>query len=117
MGQLTFDAPTFSEYDIEDAMAYQHEMSQEAQDDDMTESPPEDDEDLDAMLASYQNQQQASSTQFSQDPSPTLSDDDYDDLFAELIAKETPSQPQSHLNMRTPLNHSEVLDEDSNMSM
>lgn len=119
MGQLTFDAPAFSESDIEDAMAYQHEMSREPRDDEqMMESPLDDDEALDAMLASYQDQQPQSATHFTRVPSPALSDNDYDDLFAELIAEETSTQQeQQQSNMPASLSHPSFMDEDSSMSM
>lgn len=83
--QLQRDAPEFSESDIEDAMAYQREKSQ-PQDDDaiMMDTSMEDDE-LEAMLASYEEQQSRPSQQ---PPSPALSDQDYDEFFAELIAQE-----------------------------
>ncbi|KAF4977862.1 hypothetical protein FZEAL_5706 [Fusarium zealandicum] len=83
-GQLFRDAPAFSEADIEDAMAFQQELSQvdeEKEDEVMV----DEDEQLEAMFASYEEQQ----TTPSQRPhSPTLSDNDYDDIFAELIAQE-----------------------------
>lgn len=119
MGQLTFDAPVFTESDIEDAMAYQHERSQGPEDDDqMVDSPPDDDEDLEAMFASYQDQQLPSTSEHPRVPSPTLSDDDYDDLFAELIASETTSRTrQSQFNPLTSFGPSNPVDEDSAMSM
>lgn len=51
-------------------------------------------EDLEAMVASYEEQQ---SQQGQSPPSPSLSDEDYDDIFAELISQEQKplSQPQS----------------------
>lgn len=119
VGQLTFDAPVFTESDIEDAMAYQHERPQEPEDDDrIVDSPPDDDEDLEAMFASYQDQQLPSATEHPRVPSPTLSDDDYDDLFAELIANETTTQTrQSQYNPPTAFARSNPTDEDSAMSM
>jgi hypothetical protein len=119
VGQLTFDAPTFTESDIEDAMAYQHERSQEPEgDDQMVDNPPDDDEDLEAMFASYQDQQLPSASDHPRVPSPTLSDDDYDDLFAELIASETTTQTrQQQPNPLASFGHSNFVDEDSAMSM
>lgn len=60
----------------------------------------DEEEQLEAMLASYEEQQMV----FPQRPSsPTLSDEDYDDVFAELIAQEhaqqsTQFQPQDQMD-------------------
>ncbi|KAM5352326.1 hypothetical protein ACJ41O_005049 [Fusarium nematophilum] len=82
-GQLSHDAPQFSEADIEDAMAFQQEQSQIPEEDELM---MDEDEQLEAMLASLEEQQTTSQRL----PSPTLSDEDYDDVFAELIAQERP---------------------------
>lgn len=92
IGQLTYDAPAFSEADIEDALAYQQEHAQPQEDDMMLDGIPEEDE-MDAMVASYE-EQQANASQ--RPPSPTLSDEDYDDIFAELISQEE-LQPQEQM--------------------
>lgn len=115
MGHLASDAPTFSESDIEDAMAFQQEISQAPhQDDEMMESPPDDEDSFDAMLAFYHEQQQPSSADAPRAPSPVLSDNDYDDLFAELIAKESTAQQES--NQPGQPGQLDLKDEDSNMS-
>lgn len=54
----------------------------------------DEEEQLEAMLASYEEQQMMSSQR---PPSPTLSEEDYDDVFAELIAQE---QAQRSLQMQ-----------------
>ena len=99
-------------------MAYEQEASRHSQDDDqMVEIPPDEDEDLEAVLASYETQQLSSLAYVS---SPIQSDDEYDDLFAELIAKEVatdqgPHQPQAC--PYTQLSHPDWIGEDSNMLM
>lgn len=85
-GQLARDAPEFTDADIEDAMAFQQEETQIPEDDDMM---MDEDDQLEAMLASYQDQ---TSTSSQRPPSPALSDEDYDDIFAELIAQEQSQQ-------------------------
>ncbi|KAJ3514103.1 hypothetical protein NM208_g15095 [Fusarium decemcellulare] len=84
-GQLSHDAPDVTDADIEDAMAFQQEQSQIPEEDEMM---MDEDEQFEAMLASYEDQQTTSS----QPPSSTLSDEDYDDIFAELIAQEQSQQ-------------------------
>lgn len=79
MGQLIHDAPELSEADIEDAMAFQDEPVPDS-DDMMVDSPPNDDDEIEAMFASYKEQQQPVHS-----PAPS---DDYEDIFAELIAQE-----------------------------
>ncbi|KAI8672548.1 hypothetical protein NCS56_00718000 [Fusarium sp. Ph1] len=91
-GQLARDAPEFTDADIEDAMAFQQEETQIPEDDDMM---MDEDDQLEAMLASYQDQ---TSTSSQRPPSPALSDEDYDDIFAELIAQE---QSQQSANSRS----------------
>lgn len=121
MGQLTFDAPTFSESDIEDAMAYQQETVQLNQGDDQEmENPPDEEEELEAMFASYEDRQATPSAQPRWSPTPSLAsfDEEYDDLFAELIASERSPQQQPHFSQASPLfGHAESMDEDSNMSL
>lgn len=60
--------------------------------DDVTDEVCQEEEEFEAMIASYEQQ-----SQLGQRPSsPLLSDEDYDDVFAELIAQEQAySQPQS----------------------
>ncbi|POR32617.1 Uncharacterized protein TPAR_07197 [Tolypocladium paradoxum] len=85
LGRLTHDAPDFSEADIEDAMAFSREAQQApAEDEAMSDSHGEDKE-LEALVASYEEQQLAPTQR---PPSPTLSDEEYDDIFAELMSQE-----------------------------
>lgn len=87
MGQLVHDAPEVSEADIEDAMAFHEEPTPE-DDDMMVDSPPNDDDEIEAMLASYEQEQSRPVH------SPAPSDEDYEDIFAELIAQEQSQQNQ-----------------------
>ncbi|KAG9252099.1 uncharacterized protein F5Z01DRAFT_638736 [Emericellopsis atlantica] len=106
LGQLAQDAPELSEADIQDAMSF----SRPPQSDDaiMMDEPPEEDVDYEAMLASYEEQQQ----QPAQQPtSPASSDADYDDIFAELIAQEQ----RSHHD-QTNVEQGDYMDEDNIMS-
>ncbi|GJN86478.1 hypothetical protein VFPFJ_09369 [Purpureocillium lilacinum] len=92
-GRLARDAPDFTEADIDDAMAFHEEVEQPHEDDMVMETNPEDEE-LEAMLESYEEQQHAPSQR---PPSPTLSDEEYDDIFAELLSQEQ-SQPEFSQN-------------------
>ncbi|KAL2202723.1 hypothetical protein CC79DRAFT_1372878 [Sarocladium strictum] len=88
--QLARDAPTLTDADLEDAMTHDDEQMQpEVEDDTMMDDGPGDD-DLDAMLASYE--QDASTLQRLK--SPSYSDDEYDDIFEDLMSHEQahPSQ-------------------------
>ncbi|KAF4455646.1 hypothetical protein F53441_2045 [Fusarium austroafricanum] len=87
-GQLSRDAPDITEADIEEAMTFhqEHPPIPEEEDDAMM---MDEEEQLEAMLASYEEQQVASSQR---QTSLTLSDEDYDDVFAELIAQEQSQQ-------------------------
>lgn len=85
-GQLSHDAPDITEADIEDAMTfYQEQPPIPEQDED--ETMMDEEEQLEAMFASYEEQQQQMASS-QRPPSPPLSDEDYDDVFAELIAQE-----------------------------
>ncbi|RGP59393.1 hypothetical protein FLONG3_11207 [Fusarium longipes] len=91
-GQLSHDAPEVTEADIEEAMTFHQEYPLIPEQDEMM---MDEEEQFEAMLASYEEQQMASSQR---PPSPTLSEEGYDDVFAELIAQEqaqhnTPIQP------------------------
>lgn len=89
IGRLSHDAPTISDADLEDAMGFRED--EHVPDEAMDEVYPEED-DFEAMVASYEQQSQSDQ----RPPSPTLSDEEYDDVFAELIAQEQAySQPQS----------------------
>ncbi|KAF4344676.1 hypothetical protein FBEOM_1343 [Fusarium beomiforme] len=93
-GQLSCDAPDTTEADIEDAMAFQHENSSilEKEED---ETMMDEEEQFEAMFASYEEQQMASSQR---PPSPPLSDEDYDDVFAELLAQEQSRHNQNQMD-------------------
>ncbi|KAF4125694.1 hypothetical protein GMORB2_0938 [Geosmithia morbida] len=110
MDLLSHGAPELSDADIEDAMALEAQFQQQlrqrhngnlaaatAAGDDMAmyddELPPDEDEEMDALVASYQ-EQVAVPTQRPESPS-TMTDDDYDDIFAELIAQERQRLPST----------------------
>jgi hypothetical protein len=120
MGQLTYDAPIFTDSDVDDAMAYEQEMARNSQhDEQMIESPPDEDEDLEAMFASYQVQQSPSAAPPVYVSSPS-SNDEYDELFAELIANEGATGQNARLqqfNHHRTSSHSNLMDEDSDMMM
>ncbi|KAF7535264.1 hypothetical protein G7Z17_g13228 [Cylindrodendrum hubeiense] len=84
-GQLSRDAPEFSDADIEDAMAFQQEDYEIPDEDDVMVEDNMEDQELEAMFASYE-EQPASSSQ--RPPSAIMSDDEYDDIFAELLTQE-----------------------------
>lgn len=110
VGQLSRDAPEVSEGDIEDAMTFRDEamFSQPQQEDDvMTDGPPDEEDEMEAMIAFYEEQNAASP----QRPrSPAMSDPDYDDIFAELVAQE------QSLQKHQPLALVDRMDEDHAMS-
>ncbi|KAH8699792.1 hypothetical protein BGZ61DRAFT_451328 [Ilyonectria robusta] len=88
-GQLSRDAPEFSDADIEDAMAFQQEEFDIPDEDDMMVDDTTEDQELEAMFASYEDLPTSSSQR---PPSTIMSDDDYDDIFAELISQEQHQQ-------------------------
>ncbi|KAH7148780.1 hypothetical protein EDB81DRAFT_883184 [Dactylonectria macrodidyma] len=91
-GQLTRDAPEFSEADIEDAMLFEQEELDIPEEDDMMVDETMEEDELEAMFASYEEQSTPSSRR---PPSTIMSDDDYDDIFAELVSQEQ-HQPVFH---------------------
>lgn len=94
MAHLSSDAPSFSEADIEDAMSYQEDTVQDDDDYSMIEDELREAKELEMMVASYEEEASASQ---SRPPSLFLSDDEYDDIFAELISQEpSPSNGQSN---------------------
>jgi len=117
VGQLSYDAPAFSETDIEDAMAHELEQSQVPQEDDeMMEGPPEEDDELEAMVASYEQQQDKPSTHSTWAPSPAWSDDGYDELFEELMEHENQVQQQPHQSYASiSWSQGDSMDEDGRM--
>ncbi|KAL7936928.1 hypothetical protein V8C35DRAFT_332193 [Trichoderma chlorosporum] len=92
VGRLSYDAPSFSEADIEDAMAFSQEAEQSQMDDD---SVPEELVQEEYMLTSYE--EEAMAHQGSRLPTLVEENDEYDDIFAELISQEGqhPQQQQS----------------------
>lgn len=98
VGQLSRDAPSFSEADIENAMAYHEEDIPQAEDtaddDAMIDDVPMDD-DLEAMVASYEQDRPVGSSQ--RPSSISLSDDEYDDIFDELMGQDHSTASQ-HLS-------------------
>lgn len=107
-------APEISEADIDDAVAFhqqadgQHRPDQMSVDDAMDE-----DAELEAMLSSYQDE--LGDTEHA---SSEMSDEEYDQLFAEFVANEERSrqqqQQQSHSNYN-PTDHQDAMDEDDPM--
>ena len=96
-GQLSHDAPEITEADIEEATTFYQEHPSIPEEDEMV---MDEEEQLEAMLASYEEQHTAPLQRV---PSPALSDEDYDDVFAELIAQEqawqsTELQPQDQMD-------------------
>ncbi|KHN95069.1 uncharacterized protein MAM_07118 [Metarhizium album ARSEF 1941] len=90
IGRLSHDAPAVLETDLEDAMASQdnHKFQSSHEDDhepeDAMDVVCQEEEELEVMVASYEQH-----SQLDQGPSsPVLSDEEYDDVFAELIAQE-----------------------------
>lgn len=79
-----------SDADIEDAASFQQHATPEDEDDMMTDGGEE--AELEAMIAAYQNQQEPVDTHA---PSPLASDDEYDEIFAELMSQEQPNAAQS----------------------
>ncbi|KAL7799072.1 hypothetical protein V8C37DRAFT_398906 [Trichoderma ceciliae] len=102
VGRLSHDAPSFSEADIEDAMAFSQETTQPRMDEDMI---PEELVEEEHMLTSYEEEVLAHQGS----RLPTLveeENDEYDDIFAELISQERqfsrqhrPSQPSSQMDI------------------
>ena len=93
--QLARDAPSITDADLEDAMTYGDESLPQRQEDDMMMDDGPDDDDLEAMVASYE--QDGSMAQ--RPESPSFSDDDYDDIFADFMSHDhiNPSQVASQL--------------------
>ncbi|OAA37939.1 hypothetical protein BBO_07319 [Beauveria brongniartii RCEF 3172] len=101
MHRLSYDAPELSEADIEEASSFRPESMSQPEDGDMdgegddVDDKDDDDDDmadecgedaeLEAMFASYQQQQPLRSPAM-RPISPFLSDDEYDDLFEELLS-------------------------------
>ncbi|TFB04595.1 hypothetical protein CCMA1212_003680 [Trichoderma ghanense] len=92
VGRLSHDAPSLSEADIEDAMAFLQESGQpQIMDDDTI---PEELVEEEHMLTSYEEEVMAQGGR----ALPTLVEegDEYDDIFAELISQEQHLSQQHH---------------------
>ncbi|KAM3500629.1 hypothetical protein MY11210_009489 [Beauveria gryllotalpidicola] len=92
MLRLSYDAPELSEADIEEASSFRPESISQPEDGDMDGEGDDDmadeygeDAELEAMFASYQQQKPLRSPAM-RPISPFLSDDEYDDLFEELLS-------------------------------
>ncbi|PNY26376.1 Uncharacterized protein TCAP_03690 [Tolypocladium capitatum] len=106
LGRLAHDAPDFSEADVEDAIAFLQEAQRHlAEDETMSDSHGEDEE-LAALVASYEEQQLAP-----RPPSPTLFDEEYADIFAELMSQEQVPQNQS----QNPADQMDMTDDNGGM--
>lgn len=68
-------------------MEFEGDAQRPRHDDERAVDATADDDELEAMLASYEEQQLASPPR---PASPTASDEEYDDIFAELISQEQP---------------------------
>lgn len=91
MNRLSHDAPEISEADIEDASRFEPQsMEEEFDDDDVDDGMIDEyseDAELEAMFASYQQQQKPQTQSPTMRPiSPSLSDDEYDAIFEELLS-------------------------------
>lgn len=93
VGRLSHDAPSFSDADIEDAATFSPEMALSQMDEDMI---PEELMHEEQLLTSYEEEVMAQ--QGSRLPALAEEDDEYDDIFAELISQEQQSlrQQQPH---------------------
>ncbi|KAJ3472603.1 hypothetical protein NLG97_g10854 [Lecanicillium saksenae] len=91
MDRLSHGAPELSEADIEDASSFEPELmipeEEEEEEDDVDDDMVDeygDDAELEAMFASYHQQKPQSPAM--RPISPSLSDDEYDDIFEELLS-------------------------------
>ncbi|EQL03276.1 hypothetical protein OCS_01006 [Ophiocordyceps sinensis CO18] len=94
IGRLSHDAPAISDADIEDAAtaSFRPETAQPTDRDEMMVDGDREDEELEALLATHEEHSAFRQRQ----PSPaSLSDDEYDEIFAELISQEQQSLLQS----------------------
>ncbi|PFH61826.1 hypothetical protein XA68_16160 [Ophiocordyceps unilateralis] len=83
LGRLSYDAPSLTEADLVDAMTLQPDPPQlmEEDEDEMMNESCREQREIEAMAASFEEQQPAST-----------SDDEYDEIFAELALQDKPSQ-------------------------
>lgn len=95
LGRLSHDAPAISDADIEDATVFGPESAHPPDQDAMMVDGQREDDELEALAATHERQSAFDQRQ----PSPaSLSDDEYEEIFAELISQEQPSAVHS----RTP---------------
>ncbi|XWW95894.1 hypothetical protein V2A60_003862 [Cordyceps javanica] len=113
MDRLSHDAPELSEADIEDASSFQPESiwqqddmgDQDMDDDDGMVDEYAEDAEVEALFSSYQQQQQQQQQMRSPTTrpiSPFLSDDEYDDIFEELLSAkdiDQAMQTQQHADL------------------
>ena len=85
MSQLSYDAPEFTDADIEDAVEFQPETPQPIEDDDEIIMDDAEGRDFEEMMAAFDQDS-------ARPPSPALSDEEYDAIFAELISQEQEQQ-------------------------
>ncbi|KFA47116.1 hypothetical protein S40293_08701 [Stachybotrys chartarum IBT 40293] len=91
--ELAHGAPALTDDDIEDAETYERHSAQQPDEDDIMADEPQDDDELEAMIAAYEAEQVAPR----QTPSSLAwSDDDFDDAFDDYLAPEPPSHQFSH---------------------
>lgn len=99
---MSHDAPSFSDADIEDAATFSPEMAQSQMDEDKI---PEELMDEEQLLTSYEEEVMAQ--QGSRLPTLAEEDDEYDDIFAELISQEQEQQQSQHQSSQ-PLHQMEI---------
>ncbi|RDA91564.1 hypothetical protein CP533_5966 [Ophiocordyceps camponoti-saundersi (nom. inval.)] len=80
IGCLSHDAPCLTEADLVDAMALQPDEPQ----------PPEDEDEMTAEMYSEQEEMEAIAASFEDQHITSTSDDEYDEIFAELALQDTP---------------------------
>ncbi|KAM4066258.1 hypothetical protein HRG_000393 [Hirsutella rhossiliensis] len=92
LGRLSHDAPAISDADIEDATAFRADAAQSTDQDEMMVDSQREDDELEALVATHDQHFAFRKRQ----PSPaSLSDEEYDEIFAELMSQEQPSLLQS----------------------
>ncbi|KAL7918363.1 hypothetical protein ACQKWADRAFT_304250 [Trichoderma austrokoningii] len=104
VGRLSHDAPSFSDVDIEDAATFSPEMATSQMDEDMI---PEELMDEEQLLSSYEEEIMAAQ-RGSRLPALAEEDDEYDDIFAELISQEREQQHSHQHQSPQPSNQMEI---------
>lgn len=85
--ELAHGAPALTDDDIEDAEAYERQSAQQPDEDDVMADEPQDNDELEAMIAAYEAEQVAPRHTPS---SLAWSDDDFDDAFDDYLVPEPP---------------------------